>query len=46
MLRKAAIVVVGIIILIWVFSNPALAGTDVHNWWTGALAFFGHAAKG
>jgi hypothetical protein len=35
-----------LLIVIWVISNPARAGTDVHNWAADILSFFSHLAGG
>lgn len=35
-----------ILIVIWIFSNPTGAGSDVHKWVGDVVAFFTHTAKG
>jgi len=46
MLRKILGAIVVIIIVIWVLSDPAAAGDDVHNWTASLIAFATHAGKG
>lgn len=46
MLTKALTWMVVILIVIWVVSNPAQAGDDVHNWAASVVAFFTHLARG
>ena len=38
--------IVGILIVIWIVSNPTGAGNDVHGWINDVTAFFGHLANG
>lgn len=35
-----------ILIVVWIVSNPAAAGTSVHGWASDAVAFFTHLARG
>lgn len=35
-------VIVAILIIVWIVSNPAAAGDSVHGWITGLLTFFRH----
>jgi cytochrome b len=35
-----------ILIVIWIFSNPTGAGSDVHRWVGDLVGFFTHVAKG
>lgn len=38
--------IVIILIVVWVLSNPAAAGSTVHGWITGIISFFQHLAGG
>jgi hypothetical protein len=38
--------IVGILIVIWIVSDPAAAGNHVHAWIADIVAFFQHLAKG
>ena len=38
--------IVGILIIIWIVSNPAGAGHDVHLWINDVVSFFSHLANG
>jgi len=42
LLKKVLTAAVVIGVLIWVFSNPSLAGDTVHGWITGLIDFFRH----
>ena len=46
MLTKVIGFAVVVLIVVWVVSTPAGAGTDVHNWVSAILDFFSHLAKG
>lgn len=35
-----------ILIVVWIFSNPAGAGSDVHKWAGDLVGFFTHVSKG
>lgn len=38
--------IVIILIVVWILSNPAGAGSTVHSWITGIISFFQHLASG
>jgi hypothetical protein len=38
--------IVIILIVVWILSNPAGAGSTVHGWITGIISFFQHLAGG
>ncbi len=38
--------IVLILIVVWVLSNPAGAGNDVHDWVNDVIRFFWHLANG
>ena len=42
MLQKLIGVVVTVLVLVWVISNPASAGNSVHEWVAGIITFFEH----
>ena len=42
MLQKAVGIIVAILIVVWIVSDPAGAGSSVHNWITGIITFFRH----
>jgi hypothetical protein len=37
-------IIVGVLIIVWIVSNPAAAGDTVHSWITGLFTFFRHLA--
>ena len=37
-------IVVAILVIVWIVSNPASAGNTVHGWITGVVTFFHHLA--
>ena len=37
-------IVVAVVVIVWIVSNPASAGDTVHGWITGVLTFFHHLA--
>jgi hypothetical protein len=37
-------IIVGVLIIVWIVSNPAAAGDAVHGWITGVITFFRHLA--
>jgi hypothetical protein len=37
-------IAVAILAVVWIVSNPALAGDTVHGWITGVITFFRHLA--
>ena len=42
LLQKLIGVIVTVLILVWVISNPASAGDSVHDWIAGIITFFEH----
>jgi hypothetical protein len=38
--------IVGILIIVWIVTNPAGAGNDVHAWITDIVSFFSHLTGG
>lgn len=46
MITKILTWVVIIVIIVWIISDPAKAGADVHNWVTDIVSFFSHLANG
>jgi hypothetical protein len=38
--------IVLIIVIVWIVSNPAGAGNDVHTWANDIISFFRHLAEG
>ena len=45
MLSKIIGIIVAVLIIVWIVSNPAAAGDTVHGWITGLLTFFHHLAS-
>jgi hypothetical protein len=43
-LQRVLGIIVAILIIVWIVSNPASAGNTVHSWITGVLTFFHHLA--
>ena len=41
-LQKLIGVIVTVLVLVWVISNPASAGDSVHDWIAGLITFFEH----
>jgi hypothetical protein len=37
-------IMVAVLLIVWIVSNPASAGDTVHGWITGVLTFFRHLA--
>jgi hypothetical protein len=35
-------IIAAFVIVIWIISNPAAAGSTVHGWYSGILTFFHH----
>ena len=35
-----------ILVVVWIISSPAKAGTDVHNWIANLVTFFTNLANG
>ena len=46
MITKILTWVAIIVVVVWIVSNPAKAGTDVHNWITSIVSFFTSLANG
>jgi hypothetical protein len=44
MLQRILGIIVAVLIIVWIISNPAAAGDTVHSWITGVLTFFRHLA--
>jgi hypothetical protein len=43
-LQRVLGIIVAVLIIVWIVSNPASAGNTVHSWITGILTFFHHLA--
>jgi hypothetical protein len=46
MMSRLAGWIIVILIVVWIVSNPAAAGTSVHGWATDVVAFLTHLARG
>jgi hypothetical protein len=44
LLQKTIGIIVAILIVVWIVSNPASAGNTVHDWISGIITFFHHIA--
>jgi uncharacterized integral membrane protein len=44
LLSKIIGIIVAVLIIVWIVSNPASAGDTVHGWISGLLTFFHHLA--
>lgn len=44
MIRTAVWLAILVIAVIWITSNPAQAGNDIHTLWTSAITFLKHVA--
>jgi hypothetical protein len=44
LLQRILGIIVAVLIIVWIVSNPASAGDTVHSWITGVLTFFRHLA--
>jgi len=42
LLQKGIGIIVAIIIIVWIVSNPAGTGNSVHHWISGIVTFFHH----
>lgn len=42
MLQRVLGIIVAILIVVWIVSNPAAAGDTIHGWLTGIFTFFHH----
>lgn len=45
MLQRILGIIVAILIVVWIVSQPAVAGDTVHGWITGIITFFEHLAN-
>jgi hypothetical protein len=43
-LQRVLGIIVAVLIIVWIVSNPASAGNTVHSWITGIITFFHHLA--
>jgi hypothetical protein len=41
-MKRAIGILAGIVVVVWIVSNPAIAGDTVHSWVTGLITFFQH----
>jgi len=44
LLQRTIGVIVAVLIVVWIVSDPAAAGNTVHSWITGIITFFRHMA--
>jgi hypothetical protein len=44
MLKTTVVTLVAVLVVVWIVSAPAAAGSDVHTWIEGILTFFRHMA--
>jgi hypothetical protein len=44
LLAKVIGIIVAVLIIVWIVSNPAAAGDIVHGWISGLITFFHHLA--
>ncbi len=44
MLQRILGIIVAVLIIVWIVSDPAAAGNTVHSWINGILTFFRHLA--
>jgi len=44
LLSKIVGIIVAVLIVVWIVSNPAAAGDTVHGWLSGLITFFHHLA--
>lgn len=44
LLQRILGIIVTILIIVWIVSNPTSAGDTVHSWVTGIITFFKHTA--
>ena len=42
LLQRLLGIIVAVLIVVWIVSNPAAAGDTVHGWITGIVTFFQH----
>ena len=45
MLSRIIGIIVAVLIIVWIVSNPAAAGDTAHGWITGLITFFHHLAS-
>lgn len=46
MIPKWVSIIILILVVIWILSDPSTAGSDVHRWVSDIFTFFSQAAKG
>lgn len=46
MIPRWVSVIIVILVIVWIASNPSGAGSDVHKWVNDIFTFFSHIAKG
>lgn len=39
-------IIILILVIIWILSDPSTAGSDVHRWVNDIFTFFSHTTKG
>lgn len=44
MLGRIVGIIIAVLVIVWIVSNPAVAGDTVHGWITGIFTFFRHLA--
>lgn len=44
LLQRILGIIVAILVIVWIVSNPTSAGDTVHSWVTGIITFFQHLA--
>jgi hypothetical protein len=42
LLQRVIGIIVAVLIVVWIVSDPAAAGNTVHGWFTGLITFFRH----
>ena len=42
LLQRVLGILVAVLIVVWIVSNPAAAGNSIHGWITGLFTFFHH----
>jgi hypothetical protein len=40
--KRAIGILVAVVAVVWIVTNPAIAGDTVHGWVTGLITFFQH----
>lgn len=41
-LQRFVTILVAVVIIVWIVSDPSAAGNTVHSWVTGIITFFQH----